>query len=151
MLRDRDTLIRYYVDDLEDYVEVIDSILRTDDRDVKQALIRFMHDDIAAKFWFPGIGAEPNNPLTTVKVKLKVMDKSGEQELKGYVGYLKPQLSNLLKNVTVFIPTFGNEKNVSPGIKLVWIEKEGKMIQSRIETLHRTMGTLEIAFLIIEQ
>ncbi|WP_120515324.1 hypothetical protein [Chitinophaga barathri] len=151
MLRERDSLIPYYADDLGNYGQVIDSILRTDDPKVKQPLIRFLHDDIAAKCWFPGMGADPNNPLTTVRVKLKVMDSKGDEELRGYTGYLKPQLSNLPKNVTVFIPTFGNEKNISPGIKLVWIEKNGKIIQSRVETLRRTMGTLEIAFLITEQ
>lgn len=148
LLEEKAYLVNDYRSDLENYENILDSAVRLTDAHARYELLNFIHQDISAKFWFPGMGAAPANPLTMVKVRLKVMNKNGDTELKGYIGYIKPQLSNLAKNVIVFIPTFENEKAVSPGVKMVWIEKDGKVVQSRVETLRRSIDIFDIAFLI---
>ena len=148
MLRQKEHLAGLYMGELENYARLCDSVNLKNDEVEKRKWIRFMDDDLTTKFWFPGVGAGPPNPLTSVKVKVKVLDNNGVQEMNGYTAFIKPKLSNLPKSVISFIPTTTAVKDVPPGVKLVWIEKDGKMVQSRVETLRRSMETVEMSFLI---
>jgi hypothetical protein len=148
MLRQKEHLAGLYMGELENYARLCDSVSLKNDEVEKRKWIRFMDDDLTTKFWFPGAGASPPNPLTSVKVKVKVLDNNGVQEMNGYTAFIKPKLSNLAKSVISFVPTTTAVKDVPPGVKLVWIEKDGKMVQSRVETLRRSMDLVEMSFLI---
>ncbi|RYY42977.1 MAG: hypothetical protein EOO06_20370 [Chitinophagaceae bacterium] len=122
----------YYLNELINYKSVLSRIYVMKNKDSVQYLMEAIREDLAFKFYVAGNGG-PSSPSTyepTLKaIKVRVLNKNGN-ELPGYSVYVKPELSINPFLTERFNPTNNALKSISPGRKLVWIEKGGKRIQS---------------------
>jgi hypothetical protein len=68
----------------------------------------------------------------SVMVKVRVLKKGNNEELAGFYAFCKPKYSSDARLVQAFNPTLNAVKKIIPGIKMVWIEKDGIKLGERV-------------------
>lgn len=121
------------IKELVNYTDLLQQVTNTDDLDQMIPPLAFINDDLALKK-DAAFGASTTNTIDLVVVHIRVLNGSGQQ-LSGYIPVVKPELSLNKDQYETFNPTNNAIKKITPGRKSFWIEKEGVVIQKRLERI----------------
>jgi hypothetical protein len=138
---------RQYATELVNYAGLLDSASRKLDLVDIPMFLHFLDDDLTYKLDIQR--NDPNQDVPeTVTVKVRVYDSTHIRELPGYTPFVKPEISLDSRLKEAFNPTTNAEKNILPGKKLFWIEKNGKVLQYRNEGVKAGKAKVYIDFII---
>lgn len=143
---DRETLQKYY-DEVENYNSLLKQAQRINDTDSLSAIIHFIEEDVSLKYDLQN--TDPGKrKASLVNVKVRVLDPGGDKEQSGYLVFVKPELSLDPRHVEAFNPTNNALKEIAPGKKLIWIEKNGKRIEQRKTGIRKSTETILVDFVL---
>ncbi|MGC4035703.1 MAG: hypothetical protein QM764_07050 [Chitinophagaceae bacterium] len=140
----KDSLIKVHVlvtnnDSLEliNYSTLLKSLSEVSELKEVQKVLNFIDDDLSLKTDILRDSTLPAGDKG-INVKVRVLDSSATREISGYDVFAKPEISLDPRLIETFNPTNNAIKEISPGRKVFWIEKDGKIIKRRIEGISIT-------------
>ena len=146
LLNFKDTVaMQRFMLELRNYQLLVDSAGKMIYNASSTNILHFLDDDLLLKvdnIRGPGYGF---NQLVTVKVRVL---NSKQEELVGYKVYAKPEMNADTRLIETFNPTPGALKDLTPGRKIFWIEKNGSMAGDRHEAVSNKKLNLTIDFFI---
>lgn len=144
-----DELVDKYFDEIGNYSLLLKSAENSSSPDSIDAILNFIESDLSYKY---DNSPEPSEITAhLVSVRVRVLDSSGSQELVGYNVFVKPELSVDPLLVETFNPTRNAVKEITPGRKIVWIEKNGIRVQERRTGIRKSSNPEEqVDFVIIQ-
>lgn len=140
-------VVRKYYEELDNYNDLLKYMENIDNPDSIDSILHFMEEDLSLKYSTDNpAGSERKASFVTIKVR--VLNSSGDREEPGYMVYVKPEFSVNPRHIESFNPTSNAIKEILPGKKLVWIEKDGKKIDQRKTSIRISPGTVFVDFII---
>lgn len=141
------SVVRKYYEEIENYNDLLKYMENIDNTDSIDSILSFMEEDLSLKYSTESApGAERKASFVTVKVR--VLNESGDREEPGYMVFVKPEFSVNPRHVESFNPTSNAIKEILPGKKLVWIEKDGRRIDQRKTGIRISPQTVFVDFII---
>lgn len=143
---DREILQKYY-DEVENYNALLQQAQQIEDPDSLSSILTFIEEDVSLKYDLQNTDPEKRK-ASLVNVKVRVLDPGGDKEQSGYLVFVKPELSLDPRHIEAFNPTNNALKEISPGKKLIWIEKNGKRIEQRKTGIRKSSETVLVDFVL---
>ena len=142
---DRDVLAKYYTE-VDNYNALLDFAQTENDPKAVDSILSFIEDDVALKYDLDA--PDPaDRRARLVNVKVRVLN-GDELEQSGYMVFVKPELSLDPRQVEAFNPTNNAIKEIAPGKKLIWIEKNGQRLQQRKEGIRKSREMVTVDFVL---
>ncbi len=134
--------------EIGNYRDLFDISVKSASLDTVNYYLLFVFNDLKLKY-SNNFASSTNISSDFVEVHVRVLNGQTNSEMSGYLAHVKPRCSINPVQVLNFNPTNHAIKNILPGDKLFWIEKDGKIVASRQEGIEMTeTGTAEIVFTI---
>ncbi len=134
--------------EIGNYRDLFDLSIKFNSLDSVNYYLLFVFDDLKLKFagdW----GSSTNISNDFIEVHVRVLSSQTNRELPGYLAHVKPRCSVNPIQILNFNPTNQAVKNILPGDKIFWIEKDGNLIAKREEGIEITeSGKAEVVFTI---
>lgn len=144
--RDKAVVKKYY-EEIDNYNDLLKYMENLDNADSIDSILSFMEEDLGYKYSTESSpGTERKASFVTVKVR--VLDSTGNREEPGYMVFVKPEFSVNPRHIESFNPTSNAIKEILPGKKLVWIERDGKKIDQRKTGIRISPQTVFVDFII---
>ncbi|MGZ3833359.1 MAG: hypothetical protein ACXVB0_07545 [Mucilaginibacter sp.] len=121
--------------EFDNYTALINRSIKLKSKDSAALWLDFIRKDLIIKMNRPNEGLTGNMGLVSVKVS--VLD-TGANELPGYKVFIKPLISITKHSVLEYNPTPNAIKSILPGLKVIWYESNGTMIEKRTELIKWT-------------
>ncbi|MGZ5253833.1 MAG: hypothetical protein ACXWV4_05645 [Flavitalea sp.] len=143
--KDKKAAEKYY-DEIENYNSLMTSAMLMDNPDSISVLLDYIEKDLYIKY-----EPESNDPelrkARLVRVKVRVLDSLNKEQF-GFMVFVKPEISLNPSHIETFNPTNNAEKEIAPGRKLIWIERNGIRISERKEGIRKSTGLVMVDFIL---
>lgn len=143
--RDKQAIEKYY-DELKNYNSLMTSAMFMDNVDSITKFIDYIEEDLEIKYE-PEASDPELKKAKLVKVKVRVLDSLNREQF-GFMVFVKPEISLNPSHVETFNPTNNAEKEIAPGKKLIWIERNGTRINERKEGIRKSPGIVLVDFIL---
>ncbi|MGZ5246253.1 MAG: hypothetical protein ACXWV5_04270 [Flavitalea sp.] len=143
--KDKKAAEKYY-DEIENYNSLMTTAMLMDNPDSISVLLDYIEKDLYIKY-----EPESNDPelrkARLVRVKVRVLDSLNKEQF-GFMVFVKPEISLNPSHIETFNPTNNAEKEIAPGRKLIWIERNGIRINERKEGIRKSTGLVMVDFIL---
>lgn len=143
--RDKQAIEKYY-NEIDNYNSLMNSAMFMDNADSISELLDYIEQDL--EFKYEPLATDPElKKAKLVKVKIRVLDSLNREQF-GFMVFVKPEISLNPSHIETFNPTNNAEKEIAPGKKLIWIERNGKRINERKEGIRKSPGLVMVDFIL---
>jgi len=143
--RDKQALQKYY-NEIDNYNSLMASAMMMDNVDSISELLDYIEKDLEIKYEPEATDPELRK-AKLVKVKVRVLDSLNREQF-GFMVFVKPEISLNPSHIETFNPTNNAEKDIAPGKKLIWIERNGKRINERKEGIRKSSELVLVDFIL---
>lgn len=142
-------VVQKYYEEIDNYNDLLKYMENLDDADSLDSILSFMEEDLGYKYSTEGT-TDSERRASLVTVKVRVLDSTGDREEPGYMVFVKPEFSVNPRHIESFNPTSNAIKEILPGKKLVWIERDGRRIDQRKTGIRISPRTVFVDFIITQ-
>jgi hypothetical protein len=143
--RDKQAIEKYY-NEIDNYNSLMVSIMMMYNIDSINEVLDYIEEDLEIKYE-PGATNPELRKAKLVKVKVRVLDSLNREQF-GFMVFVKPEISLNPSHIETFNPTNNAEKEIAPGKKIIWIERNGKRISERKEGIRKSPGLVMVDFIL---
>lgn len=143
--RDKQAIQKYYAE-IDNYNSLMLSAMMMENADSISELLDYIEKDLEIKYEPEATDPELRK-AKLVKVKVRVLDSLNREQF-GFMVFVKPEISLNPSHIETFNPTNNAEKDIAPGKKLIWIERNGKRINERKEGIRKSSGLVLVDFIL---
>lgn len=115
--------------EIDNYKDLFALAENTHNLDSINNILAFIKEDMGLKFTGSLAAATAANPMVSVRVR--VLNESNMKELPGYIAHVRPKWCVSSSQDLPFNPTNDAVRDIIPGEKIFWIEKDGRFVQQK--------------------